>query len=91
MISEALIPGKYSTRARFGKIIQKSLKFLKDFIFFRVYIDTVETLNTSKEKINMSKIFKWFADASANWDHTSQNDAGAVLGFIASIFEALGA
>ena len=39
----------------------------------------------------MSKIFKWFADASANWDHTSQNDAGAVLGFIASIFEARGA
>ena len=39
----------------------------------------------------MSKIFKWFAEASANWDHTSQNDAGAVLGFIGAIFEALGA
>ena len=49
------------------------------------------TLNTSKENKNMSQIFKWFADASANWDHSGQNDAGAVLGFIGAIFEALGA
>ena len=38
----------------------------------------------------MSKIFKWFAEASANWDHTSQNDAGAVLGLIGGILGALG-
>ena len=49
------------------------------------------TLNTSKENKNMSQIFKWFADASANWDHSGQNDAGAVLGFLGAIFEALGA
>ena len=59
--------------------------------FTASYINTVGTLNTFKEKINMSKIFKWFAEASANWDHSGQNDAGAVLGFIGAIFEALGA
>lgn len=39
----------------------------------------------------MSKIFKWFASASNNWDHTGNNDAADVLNLIGSIFESLGA
>lgn len=39
----------------------------------------------------MSKILKWFADASDNWDHTGNNDAADVLNLISSIFGAFGA
>lgn len=39
----------------------------------------------------MANIFKWFAKASDNWDHTGHNDAADVLNLIGAIFGALGA
>ena len=51
---------------------------------------TVGTLNTSKGETKMSKIFKWFAEASNSWDHSGHNDAGDVLNLIGGIFGALG-
>ena len=64
---------------------------MKDLPFSSVYMDTVGTLNTSKGKTKMSKIFKWFAEASNSWDHSGHNDAGDVLNLIGAIFGALGA
>ena len=75
----------------FGKKTKKYFKFLKDFIFCCVLYRYSGNTEYLKGENKMSQIFKWFAEASANWDHTSQNDAGAVLGFLGAIVEALGA
>ena len=67
------------------------MKFLKDSRNNCVlYKHSSNAEKKIKGDITMADIFKWFAKASGNWDHSGHNDAGDVLNLIGGIFEALG-
>lgn len=68
----------------------KLKNFARFYLVLRLYGYSDNTGIVIKEIVSMASIFKWFANASNNWDHTGNNDAADVLNLIGGIFGALG-